>query len=430
MICLKCGTEIKDGAKFCSKCGTSQVQDENVDEQIIIQHQQKKENAQLKDNSNKGKFINKKRWVICIVTTIILILVCGGFISVKFIIGAEEIKENINLGNKYFQDGKYEEAILAFQKVIQIEPKNIEVRVELAKVYIKTGKADEAEKILKESISTNPRKVEPYLELAKLYISENSPANAINILTDGYKSTNDENIKSMLEDLKSKIFISDINKTITLGESYSLPNKVTVMINNVSAQYPVKWDTTVVDTNKVGTSTFNGTLENTDKVVKVTLNVVTIASIGNINYTINLNDKYSLPSKVTAKMTDGSTREIDVTWNPSSVDTSKPGNYSYEGTVNEYNRKVKLTLNINGKTIITKEQAYKIFKEKLISTKQLPQGYDLYYYCNQVINGTTTYGFILQDDHVALEDLYCIDIYGEKMYKLSPDAHLPVVEIK
>ncbi|MBU3110148.1 Ig-like domain-containing protein [Clostridium lacusfryxellense] len=45
-------------------------------------------------------------------------------------------------------------------------------------------------------------------------------------------------------------------------------------------------------------------------------------------------------------MTDGSTQEVDVTWNPSTVDTSKAGTYTYQGTVSGYSSKVKLTLNI------------------------------------------------------------------------------------
>ena len=47
----------------------------------------------------------------------------------------------------------------------------------------------------------------------------------------------------MLEDLKSKITVADISKTIALGEKYNLPNTVAVKINNTEVQFPVKWDT-------------------------------------------------------------------------------------------------------------------------------------------------------------------------------------------
>jgi tetratricopeptide (TPR) repeat protein len=283
--------------------------------------------------------------LIMFISIIILCLVFAGVGVVKYT-NAAQVKEGLILGNKYLQEEKYEEAILSFIKVIEIEPKNIEARVGLAKAYIKTGKPAEAEKILKESISINPKEVEQYIELAKLYIVENELENAIKTLTDGYKATNSETTKSMLEELKSKITVNDINKIITLGENYSLPKEVAVKINNVEVEFPVKWDRTSVDTTKVGSNVFIGTLENIDKSLKLTLNVLAIASIENINISINQNDKYLLPSKVTAKLTGGSTGDFEVAWSSSKVDTSKAGSYSYQGTVSGYNSKIELTLNI------------------------------------------------------------------------------------
>jgi len=291
------------------------------------------------------KLKNKKGKRIVIISIIIFGLAFGGVGMTKYV-NASQVKNELVLGNKFIEEGKYEEAILEFQKVIKIEPKNIEARVELAKAYIKISKLEEAERILKETIGINPKKVDPYLELAKLYISESNLVDALKILTDGYKATNDQSIKSMMEDLKSKITVDNVNKTITLGENYSLPNEVTIKINNIEMQFPVKWEKTTVDVSAAGIQTITGTLENTDKTVTLTLNVVAIASIEDITSTIKQNDRYSLPSKVTAKMTDNSIQEVEVIWDLSTVDTSKAGAYTYQGTVSGYSGKVKLTLNI------------------------------------------------------------------------------------
>jgi tetratricopeptide (TPR) repeat protein len=341
-FCTRCGQKVEDGDQRCTNCGEIV---EHVTNDIKLS-----EDINLAlGNKQSISFIEKlkkiKLKLIILISVVVLCLVFGSVGIVRYT-NAVQVKEGLVLGNKYLQEEKYEEAILAFIKVIKIEPRNIEARVGLAKAYIKTGKHGEAEKILKESISINPKKVEPYLELSKLYIIENNPVNAIKTLTDGYKATNDESIKSMLEDIKSKITLDNIDKTITLGENYSLPKEVAVKINNVEVQFPVKWDGTSVDTTNVGTNIFAGILENTDKAVKLTLNVITVASIENINSAIDQNNKYSLPSKVTAKMTDGSNMDVEVKWSPSGVDTSKAGRYSYQGTVSRYNNKIELTLNV------------------------------------------------------------------------------------
>lgn len=53
MYCRKCGTEIKDKAKFCPKCGTATKNAvENVVEQQAIV---------VKDSGNKREFFEKGR---------------------------------------------------------------------------------------------------------------------------------------------------------------------------------------------------------------------------------------------------------------------------------------------------------------------------------------------------------------------------------
>jgi len=72
----------------------------------------------------------------------------------------------------------------------------------------------------------------------------------------------------------------------------------------------------------------------------------TILSIDNFTDTAFLNKKYSLPSKVLAIMQDQTTSLVPVSWNSNTVDTSKLGTYTYEGTVEGFNGKVTLTLKV------------------------------------------------------------------------------------
>jgi len=186
-----------------------------------------------------------KNRVIFFASIIILIMVLGGILSAKYI-KAEETKDSIKLGNKYLQEGKYEEAILAFQKAIQVDKKNIDARVGIAKAYISSKQYDKAEDVLKEAMDVDTKNPKPRGELVKLYIlqgkeylaaqkyeeaqnsfnkavelskynpltyldiSENYVSihqvdKAVKILGIGYRETKDEKIKKRLEELNEKI---------------------------------------------------------------------------------------------------------------------------------------------------------------------------------------------------------------------------------
>ena len=64
------------------------------------------------------KLAKGKRKLIIIISVVILCLVSGGVGVAKYT-NAVQVKEGLSLGNKYLQEGKYEEAILDFQKVIK-----------------------------------------------------------------------------------------------------------------------------------------------------------------------------------------------------------------------------------------------------------------------------------------------------------------------
>jgi len=125
---------------------------------------------------------------LIIISSLLVFLLIGG-VALAQNITTSRIKEGLSLGNKYLSDGKYEEAILAFQKVIKIQSKNIEARVGMAKAYVKLGRTEEATKILKEAISINPKKVGPYLELSQIYFDLGNFKDSADILCTGYKYT-------------------------------------------------------------------------------------------------------------------------------------------------------------------------------------------------------------------------------------------------
>lgn len=86
---------------------------------------------------------------------------------------------------------------------------------------------------------------------------------------------------------------------------------------------------------------------NTFRKSKVTS--IYITNIDDVFLTINQNDKYELPALVTAAMSNGTTKQIPISWDvpPSYWDTSKPGTSVYSGNVNGYKKEVMITITIN-----------------------------------------------------------------------------------
>ncbi|MFZ5352324.1 MAG: S-layer homology domain-containing protein [Bacillota bacterium] len=71
-----------------------------------------------------------------------------------------------------------------------------------------------------------------------------------------------------------------------------------------------------------------------------------IAYIDSIDEFIYVGDEYSLPDTVYAVMSDESSREVEVVWDPSEADSSEPGVFTFTGNVEGYEGDVILTLTV------------------------------------------------------------------------------------
>ena len=92
------------------------------------------------------KGINK--WKVMIVAIVIVI---SSIFIYKGAIAPKLYDNYLNTGIKYLMDGQYEEAILAFDKAIKIDPKTTEARVYQAKAYVGNEEFDKAVNVLEEA---------------------------------------------------------------------------------------------------------------------------------------------------------------------------------------------------------------------------------------------------------------------------------------
>ena len=109
----------------------------------------------------------KDRKKLITLITAIIIAISSIFIY-KGAIAPKLYDKYLNTGIKYLMDGQYEEAILAFDKAIKIEPKTTEARVYQAKAYVGNEEFDKAVEVLEEAQTidiTNEELLKEILEI-------------------------------------------------------------------------------------------------------------------------------------------------------------------------------------------------------------------------------------------------------------------------
>ena len=97
---------------------------------------------------------NTKKRITIIVLVALLIISLGTYFTIEMA-NAKTVKEQLELGNRYYQEQRYEEAIIAYEKVLEIDDKNVEARIGLAKSYEALQKLAKAQKVLLAGVRLN-----------------------------------------------------------------------------------------------------------------------------------------------------------------------------------------------------------------------------------------------------------------------------------
>lgn len=117
--------------------------------------------------------ILKNKKMIAVTFIIIGILIVGIIIFLSNPIGEDNIniEEQLSLGEKYLLEHDYENAIIAFNKVINIDPMNVRAYIGLSDAYIGKGDITKAIEVLENGIESIPDAtgyLEEKLKLLKL----------------------------------------------------------------------------------------------------------------------------------------------------------------------------------------------------------------------------------------------------------------------
>jgi len=159
------------------------------------------------------------------------------------------VEEQLSLGQKYLAELDYEKAIVAFQKVIEVDPKNIEAYLGLATAYEKTDRNEEAIQALEKVVEIEPENSEAYIRIADIYIKINNIEKAIEILKEAFEKTKNELIKARLDELSvetnseasndSNGVNSDINLEFEINQNIDISNgfNIEVLDNKTAILY-------------------------------------------------------------------------------------------------------------------------------------------------------------------------------------------------
>lgn len=156
MICKKCGGNNPDDANFCLFCGTglgekhSSLQEDGRNTLPPVPSEQYASN-QVYRPETEGKPPKKRKGLVITGILVAVVLVAGAVIGVIFGWNAYQgnrFHEQLSLGEKYLNEMNYEEAVIALQAAVEIDPKNPEPYLLLADAYIAQEKYTEAQDIL------------------------------------------------------------------------------------------------------------------------------------------------------------------------------------------------------------------------------------------------------------------------------------------
>jgi tetratricopeptide (TPR) repeat protein len=152
-----------------------------------------------------------------------------------------EIIKSITAGEKLLDEGKLEEAKENFSKAISLDKTNKDTYLRIKDKYISVNKLDEAYNIVKSAISNN-----------------------VDI----------ENMKLLLKEISSKFEVIKISNSVYQNGSYSLPKEVNINVSDISISIPVSWSIENIDTNNLGTFTYEGYNDDYGRKIIVELTVM------------------------------------------------------------------------------------------------------------------------------------------------------------
>ncbi len=208
--CKNCNNVFDESFGVCPKCGTVYVPEAApaavpAEPQLLTFQNE----AQMREKAAGKKGSAGKR--IAVIAVLIAVII-GAVLTIILVIAgsrtSQAVREQMSLGEKYMSDEDYDEAIIAFEKAIEIDPNNIDAYKKLAEAYKAVGNYTEAVRALRR----------------------------------GYERTGNGELKSMMDEYSLNLGVENAIKDAKVGETGNIngltytiyDNGVTVIEGNGS----------------------------------------------------------------------------------------------------------------------------------------------------------------------------------------------------
>lgn len=197
MYCPKCGGSNLDDSNFCEHCGaplqTGAPTSEPVfqperqgsipvpDSYVLQPDDSKTSTPNPVSQPEPQKPAKKKRpvWLWVVVAVIVLAGIAAGiYWGLGLSHSSGSFQEQLSLGEKYLKELNYDEAIIALNRAIEIDPKSPEPYLLLADVYVAQEEYDSAKDILEQGLAAtngNEKISEKMEEVEELISEEQKP---------------------------------------------------------------------------------------------------------------------------------------------------------------------------------------------------------------------------------------------------------------
>lgn len=149
----------------------------------------------------------------------------------------ERWQEQYDLGVRYLDDGNYEEAIIAFNAAIEIDPKKVENYVNRAAAYYAQDNTDAAVADYTTALDLDPSMAYVYCNLADIYVAQGDYDAAVRILESGLTATSDASVQSRLDEINAEInaetLIAQVDAERPEGASEMVTLEGTIFYNGI-----------------------------------------------------------------------------------------------------------------------------------------------------------------------------------------------------